>query len=129
VFSPKQQHTSQVSSLSYKSRLERAKERTTDDDDDERTSSVCVLYTTTTLKRCEEIILLRTQFYYYYRCFFFILFFFLVSIISNNNEIKMEKKTSMKTLNRDLRKKKHTHEETQTFEKYFLEYGLKEKLF
>jgi|TARA_B100000073_G_scaffold194637_1_gene161172 hypothetical protein len=41
----------------------------------------------------------------------------------------MEKKTSMKTLNRDLRKKKHTHEETQTFEKYFLEYGLKEKLF
>ena len=32
----------------------------------------------------------------------------------------MEKKTSMKTLNRDLRKKKHTHEETQTFEKYFL---------
>ena len=121
MFSPKQQHTSQVSSLSYKSRLERAKERTTDDDDDERTSSVCVLYTTTTLKRCEEIILLRTQFYYYYRCFFFILFFFfLVSIISKNNEIKMEKKTSMKTLNRDLRKKKHTHEETQTFEKYFL---------
>ena len=32
----------------------------------------------------------------------------------------MEKKTSMKTLNRDLRKKKHTHEEKQTFEKYFL---------
>lgn len=59
--------------------------------------------------------------------FFLSCFFFFVSIISNNNEIKMEKKTSMKTLNRDLRKKKHTRRD-KTFEKY-VEYGLKEKLF
>ena len=59
--------------------------------------------------------------------FFLSCFFFFVSIISNYNEIKMEKKTSMKTLNRDLRKKKHTRRD-KTFEKY-VEYGLKEKLF
>ena len=34
-----------------------------------------------------------------------------------NNTKKEEKMMTMKTLNRDLRKKKHTHEETQTFEK------------